>query len=109
MPQRCGRLEVRVLDDAAQAHVGLLAPAAPRQENAHHVVEGVGMGQVRGGHVESRGELFRRPVEQQAGTALGRDHQKLGPYDRNDPSLLDEAQQVLPRVVIERGDGQAYR
>ena len=106
VPQRQRRLEVRILDDGAQAHVGFLAPPARRQEQAHHIVERVGLRQIRGGDVESRGELLGGPVKQQPWPALGGDQQQLRPHDGDDPPLLDEAQQIVPRVIVERAGRQ---
>ena len=40
-------LELRILEDAAQAHVGFFAPTALRQEPAHDIIERVGLGQLR--------------------------------------------------------------
>jgi hypothetical protein len=39
-PQGHRRLEVRILDDAAQAHVGFFTPAARREEPADHITNG---------------------------------------------------------------------
>jgi len=31
--------------------------------------------------------------------------QQLGPHDGDDPTLLDEIEEFLPRIVVERGGG----
>ena len=102
VPQRLWGLEVRVLEYATQPHVGLFTPATRGEKNAHHVVQRVRVRQLRGADVEPGGEPFGGPVVQQPRSAIGGDHQQLGSDDRDDPPLLDEAQQILPRVVVER-------
>ena len=49
---------------------------------------------------------LRDPIVKQSRPLLGRDHEQLGSDDRNDAPLLDEAQQVIPRIIIERGHRQ---
>ena len=104
LAERQRRREIRVAQDAAHARVGLFAPAVRRQEPADDVVERVGLRQPRGIDVELAGELFRDPVVEQARAGLGLDLQQLRPDDRDDAALLDEVEQVLPRIVIERGE-----
>ena len=71
LAQRKRRLEGGILEDAAQAHVRLLAPAPRAQEPADDVVERVGLGQLRDVHVEPLRQLLGKPVMEQAGTLVG--------------------------------------
>ena len=99
--QRLRRLERGVLEDAAQAHVGFFAPAARAQEPAHDVVQRVGLGQLADVDVQPARELLREPVIEQARSLVGLDLQQLRPDDRDDATLFDEAEQVVPGVVVQ--------
>ena len=87
----------------------MVTPAARGQEPADHVIEGVGRRQVRGIDVQAGREFLGQPVIQQPRTMFSRDLQQLGPDDRNAPALLDEAQQVIPGIVVECADRHASR
>ena len=63
-PQCQRRLEIRILDDAAQSHIGLFAAAACREEPADHIIESVRLRQLLDVHIEPTGEFLRHPVEQ---------------------------------------------
>ena len=101
LAQRKRRFESGILEDAAQAHVCLFASAPRAQEPADDVVERVGLGQLRDVHVETLRQLPGKPVMEQAGSLVGLDQQQLGPDDGDDATLFDEADQVVPGVLIQ--------
>ena len=101
LAQRKRRFESGILEDAAQAHVRLFAPAPRAQEPADDVVERVGLGQLRDVHVEPLRQFPGKPVMEQAGPLVGLDQQQFGPDDRDDSTLFDEADQVVPGVLIQ--------
>ena len=107
--ERARRREIRVAQDAAHAACRFLAPAVRRQEPADDVVQRVGLRQLRGVDVELGGELLGDPVVEEARAGLGLDLEQLGPDDRDDAALLDEVEQVLPRILVERGQRRVHR
>ena len=101
LAQRERRFEGGILEDSAQAHVRFFAPAPRAQEPADDVVERVRLGQLRDVHVEPRASFSGKPVMEQAGPLVGLDQQQLGPEDGDHAPLFDEADQVVPGVLIQ--------
>src|SRR5665213_319281 len=102
------RREVRIAEQAAQARVGLFAPAAGGEEPADDVVERIRLRQLRGVDIELGGELFGDPVVEKPRPGVGFDLQQLGADDRDDAALFDEIEQVLPRVLVQRGQRRMH-
>ncbi len=75
LPQRQRRFDGRILEYGPQPHVGFFAPTAGSQEPAHHIVEGIALGQRGGINVQPRSQLLRGPVQQQSWASIGGDHQ----------------------------------
>ena len=101
MTQRLRRFEVRILQDAAHSHVRFFAPAAGGKKPADDVVQRVGLRQGGDIDIEPDGEFLCEPVVQEARAAVGCDLQELRSHDWNHAALLDEAQEVIPGVIIE--------
>ena len=101
LAQRQRRFERGVLEDAAQAHIRFFAPAPRAEEPADDVVERVGLRQLADVDIETPGQLLGQPVIQQARSLVGLDHQQLRSDDGDDPPLLDEAEQVVPGVIVQ--------
>jgi hypothetical protein len=55
---------------------------------------------LRGVDIEPGGELFGQPFVQQPRAAVGLDAQQLRPEDGNHAALFDEAEEVVPRVLV---------
>jgi hypothetical protein len=53
--------------------------------------------------VEPGSELFGQPIVQEARAAVRLDAQQLRPDDGNDPALFDEAQEIVPSVLVQCG------
>ncbi|MDO8539603.1 MAG: hypothetical protein Q7S40_04120 [Opitutaceae bacterium] len=51
-------------------------------------------------------EGARQPTVEILGAFVGLQHRQLRADDRNDALLLDEVEQILPRVVVEDGYGR---
>ena len=109
LPQRLRRPKGGVAQDAPHSRIRLLAPAARSEEPADDVVQRVRLRQLLGVHTELAGELLGDPVVEQARPRLGLDLDELGTDDRDDVPLLDEVEQVIPRVVVERGERRMHR
>jgi len=106
LPQWQRRLEGRLAHDRAQARVGLLAAAVVREVAADDIIQRQRLRQRGRVDVQPRREFFRQPVLQEARAGLRLDLQQLGPHDGDDALFLDEVEQVVPDIVIERRGGK---
>jgi hypothetical protein len=100
LAQRRGRRQRQLAHDGAQPRVDFLAAAPLAEVPAHHVVEGERLRQFRNVNGQARREFFRQQLEQQARALLRVDPQQLRADDRDDAALLDEIEQVVPRVLV---------
>src|SRR5262249_21339391 len=103
------RSKVRVAQNAAQPRISFLAPTARGEEPADDVVKGAGSRKLRGVDAQLDRKLLRDPFVKKAGPAVRLDLEELRADDGNDSALLDEVEQVLPRILVERADGVGDR
>ena len=103
LPKRLRRRESGLPKDPANARVSFLAPAPLRETPADDVVQRIRLRQLRRIDAKLACQLFGDPFVEQAGAAIGLDLKELRPDDGDDSALFDEIEQVLPRIVVERG------
>jgi len=103
LAERLGHSRRELLHEVAQARVDLLAASTTLEVAAHDLVERVVTGAVLGRHAQALGETLGEDAGQRNLTAHTVGHgQQFGANDRNDPTLVDVFEEVVPEKVLRR-------
>ena len=100
LPQGVGRLELDLAHDGTQARVGFFATSTLTEVGADDIVQHQRLGQARRVDRQAHGEFFRQPFVKRSQPAIGLHTQQVRTDDRDDASLLDVVEEIVPGVVV---------